>query len=73
MHLVIDCERNEWSDKLFRQFGFDFEYEEKMKYAHYNIEDIEHVIHSLKESNAEINPFIKTWEQRLEERKVNIL
>lgn len=73
VHLVIDCERNEWSDKLFRQLGFDFEYEEKMKYAHYSIEDIEHIIHGLKESNApEMNPFIKTWEQRLEERKINI-
>lgn len=31
IHLVIDCLRNEWSDKLFAQNGYDFEEENKDK------------------------------------------
>lgn len=29
VHLVIDCIRNEWSDQLFAQCGYDFEQERK--------------------------------------------
>jgi hypothetical protein len=29
VHLVIDCIRNEWSDNLFAQCGYDFELERK--------------------------------------------
>ena len=33
IHLVIDCLRNEWSDKLFATLGYDFEEEIKSKYG----------------------------------------
>lgn len=29
VHLVIDCKRNEWSDKLFESLGYDFDLENK--------------------------------------------
>lgn len=29
VHLVIDCKRNDWSDKLFEEVGYDFEYEKQ--------------------------------------------
>jgi hypothetical protein len=33
IHLVIDCQRNEWSDALFARCGYDFEIEkQKTKY-----------------------------------------
>lgn len=32
IHLVIDCLRNEWSDALFAEIGYDFEAEKKGKY-----------------------------------------
>jgi Aspartyl/Asparaginyl beta-hydroxylase len=32
IHLVIDCLRNDWSDQLFANFGYDFEEEKKSKY-----------------------------------------
>lgn len=32
IHLVIDCIRNEWSDKLFQAIGYDFDAEHKPKY-----------------------------------------
>jgi hypothetical protein len=32
IHLVIDCLRNEWSDVLFAQNGYDFEEEKKSRY-----------------------------------------
>jgi hypothetical protein len=31
IHLVMDCQRNEWSDILFREAGYDFEYERQRK------------------------------------------
>lgn len=31
VHLVIDCMRNEWSDKLFERSGYDFEFEKRSK------------------------------------------
>ena len=31
IHLVIDCLRNDWSDKLFASMGYDFDYEKKEK------------------------------------------
>ena len=31
IHLVIDCKRNEWSDELFRNCGYDFAEEERKK------------------------------------------
>ncbi len=27
VNLILDCKRNEWSDKLFRQAGYDFDAE----------------------------------------------
>ncbi len=30
IHLVIDCKRNTWSDQLFKEAGYDFEYEKKL-------------------------------------------
>jgi hypothetical protein len=30
VHLIIDCCRNEWSDKLFAQAGYDFEEEKRL-------------------------------------------
>ncbi len=30
VHLVIDCVRNEWSDQLFAEAGYDFECERKV-------------------------------------------
>lgn len=32
IHLVIDCMRNDWSDKLFASIGYDFEKEKSDKY-----------------------------------------
>lgn len=32
IHLVLDCLRNDWSDKLFAELGYDFEEEKKSKY-----------------------------------------
>ncbi len=32
IHLVIDCLRNEWSDKLFAENGYNFESEKNEKY-----------------------------------------
>ncbi len=32
IHLVIDCLRNEWSDALFAEIGYNFEAENKSKY-----------------------------------------
>lgn len=32
IHLVIDCLRNDWSDRLFRQTGYDFEQENVIRY-----------------------------------------
>lgn len=32
IHLVIDCKRNDWSDKLFKSIGYDFESENKPNY-----------------------------------------
>ncbi len=32
IHLVIDCLRNDWSDQLFANSGYDFEEEKKSKY-----------------------------------------
>jgi quercetin dioxygenase-like cupin family protein len=29
VHLIIDCNRNEWSDKLFAEAGYDFSLEKK--------------------------------------------
>ena len=29
VHLVIDCKRNDWSDKLFKEVGYDFDYEKQ--------------------------------------------
>lgn len=31
IHLVMDCVRNEWSDALFAQVGYDFEADERLK------------------------------------------
>lgn len=31
IHLVLDCLRNEWSDKLFQEAGYDFQEEQRMK------------------------------------------
>jgi hypothetical protein len=30
VHLVIDCKRNEWSDKMFADAGYDFDAEKRM-------------------------------------------
>ena len=32
IHLVIDCLRNDWSDRLFKQIGYDFEQENVIRY-----------------------------------------
>lgn len=33
IHLVIDCLRNDWSDGLFTQYGYDFEAEKRSTYS----------------------------------------
>ena len=50
IHLVIDCLRNDWSDKLYSSVGYDFKAERRMLY---NEENILQMIESLKERNTE--------------------
>ncbi|MCB0648977.1 MAG: aspartyl/asparaginyl beta-hydroxylase domain-containing protein [Saprospiraceae bacterium] len=49
VHLVIDCLRNDWSDQLFKNAGFDFEYykrlanEKRMRDLPFIISNLEHM------------------------------
>ena len=48
IHLVIDCLRNDWSDKLFESMGYDFELEKgKAPDADYSEEVVEQIIANL--------------------------
>lgn len=50
IHLVLDCIRNEWSDKLFASIGYDFENEHK---PNYDIETKKMMIEQLSLMNTE--------------------
>lgn len=64
IHLVIDCIRNEWSDKLFAAAGYDFETEKRVVY---NKENILQMIECLKIMNTETaNKLIVDLELELE-------
>jgi len=45
VHLIIDCKRNEWSDSVFKQSGYDFEYEKKV--LDYDLETKKRMIEEL--------------------------
>lgn len=43
VHLVIDCQRNTWTDRLFEQLGYDFEAENNKNYDESTL--LEMIIH----------------------------
>ncbi len=51
IHLVMDCLRNDWSDTLFAQCGYNFEVEKRQ--AAYSRETILQMIAQFKEMNTE--------------------
>ncbi|WP_241507214.1 aspartyl/asparaginyl beta-hydroxylase domain-containing protein [Aquimarina sediminis] len=51
IHLIIDCIRNEWSDELFLQSGYNFELENKP--PQYSKETKLRMIEELKKMNSE--------------------
>ncbi len=61
IHLVIDCLRNDWSDKLFESIGFDFA--EAKKTTQMDEKTIKLMIERLKEMNTPTaNDLIKKYE-----------
>lgn len=53
IHLTIDCIRNEWSDKLFAEMGFDVSYAPKE--IEYSDEIKQRIIEELSRNPSEIN------------------
>jgi Aspartyl/Asparaginyl beta-hydroxylase len=61
IHLVIDCLRNDWSDKLFESIGFDFAEAERITKP--DETTVKLMIERLKEMNtATANELIKQYE-----------
>lgn len=52
IHLVIDCLRNDWSDKLFAKMGYDFEYEKVKNETEYSEETLKLIIANLEAQNT---------------------
>ena len=53
IHLTLDCIRNDWSDKLFTEMGFDLEYSnEKVQYSD---EVKQQIIAELSRNPSEVN------------------
>ncbi|WP_394776251.1 aspartyl/asparaginyl beta-hydroxylase domain-containing protein [Flavobacterium sp.] len=53
IHLTIDCIRNDWSDKLFAEMGFDIHYSSKKE--QYSDEVKQQIIAELSRNPSEIN------------------
>ncbi len=69
VHFVMDCERNEWSDKLFAALGYDFEYEDEVRYAHFTIDDMNHIMKNIEQSNVENKEiYLNHWKTRINKR-----
>lgn len=67
VHLIIDCKRNEWSDKLFKETGYDFEYEKKLK--DYDVETKKRMIEELSKMKTETaSQLIEKLQKELENR-----
>ncbi len=63
IHLVIDCLRNDWSDKLFERIGFDFAEAERITQP--NEATVKLMIERLKEMNtATANELIRKYENQ---------
>ena len=53
IHLTIDCIRNDWSDKLFAEMGFDIHYSKEK--APYSAEEKQQIIAELSRNPSEVN------------------
>jgi len=53
IHLTIDCIRNDWSDKLFAEMGFDIHYSKEK--APYSAEEKQQIIAELSRNPSEMN------------------
>ncbi|MNF95452.1 L-proline cis-4-hydroxylase [compost metagenome] len=53
IHLTLDCIRNEWSDKLFTEMGFDIKYSSEK--AQYSEEVKQQIIAELPRNPSEVN------------------
>lgn len=53
IHLTLDCIRNDWSDKLFTEMGFDLEYSNKK--AQYSEDVKQQIIAELSRNPSEVN------------------
>ncbi|MNQ36624.1 L-proline cis-4-hydroxylase [compost metagenome] len=53
IHLTLDCIRNEWSDKLFTEMGFDIKYSSEK--AQYSEEVKQQIIAELSRNPSEVN------------------
>lgn len=61
VHLVMDCIRNEWSDKLFAAVGFDF-HQEKEEVNVLSKETVLRIIEELEDRNApDTNLFLEQF------------
>ncbi|KAF2509218.1 aspartyl/asparaginyl beta-hydroxylase domain-containing protein [Flavobacterium zhairuonense] len=58
IHLTLDCIRNEWSDKLFAQMGFDVSY--SLEKESYSEEIKQQIIAELSRNPSEVNDKIIT-------------
>lgn len=52
IHLTLDCIRNDWSDRLFTEMGFDINFKEKKQYSE---EVKQQIIAELSRNPSEIN------------------
>lgn len=67
VHLIMDCKRNEWSDKLFGEIGYDFEYEKKIR--DYDLETKQRIIEELLKMKTETaNQLILKLQKEIEDR-----
>ena len=53
IHLTLDCIRNDWSDKLFTEMGFDIQYSNKKE--QYSDEVKQQIIAELSRNTSEVN------------------
>lgn len=53
IHLILDCLRNDWTDKLFRKAGYSFEQEKKDLTKKYDPETKEKIVAELRAINTE--------------------